>query len=101
MTITESRRADRKKLRFPPPKTRDPEAMWTQECVMFRTCGKKHSPAKCDAFKKLSPQQRLKEIDSWELCRLCYVTCKREGNECFTAGGFPSNPILFVSVPNR
>ncbi len=23
-----------------------------------------------------------------------------EGNECFTAGGFPSNPILFGSVPN-
>jgi hypothetical protein len=24
-----------------------------------------------------------------------------EGNECFTAGGFPSNPILFGSVPNN
>ncbi len=23
-----------------------------------------------------------------------------EGNECFTAGGFPSNAILFGSVPN-
>jgi hypothetical protein len=72
MTITESRSADRKKVRFPPPKTWDLEAKWTQECVMFRTCGEKHSPAKCDAFKKLSPQQRLKEIDSQELCRLCY-----------------------------
>ncbi len=64
MTITESRSTDRKKVRFPPPKTWDPKAKWTQECVMFRICGGKHSPAKCDAFKKLSPQQRLKEIDS-------------------------------------
>ena len=47
MTITESRSAERKKVRFPPPKTWDPEAKWTQECVMFRTCGEKHSPAKC------------------------------------------------------
>ncbi len=61
MTITESRSADRKKVRFPPPKAWDPEAKWTQDCVMFRICGEKHSPGKCDAFKKLSPQQRLKE----------------------------------------
>jgi hypothetical protein len=36
MTITKSRSADRKKVRFSPPKTWDPEAKWTQECVMFR-----------------------------------------------------------------
>jgi hypothetical protein len=42
MTVTESRSADRKKVRFPPPKTWDPEAKWTRECVMFRICGKKH-----------------------------------------------------------
>jgi hypothetical protein len=64
MTVTETRSADRKKVCFPPPKTWDPEAKWTQECVMFRICGEKHPPEKCDAFKKLSPQQRLKEIDS-------------------------------------
>jgi hypothetical protein len=63
MTVTESRSADRTKVRFPPPKTWDPEAKWTQECVMFRICSEKHPPGKCDAFKKLSPQQRLKEID--------------------------------------
>ncbi len=27
---------------------------------------------KCNTFKRLSPQQRLKEINSRELCRLCY-----------------------------
>jgi hypothetical protein len=35
MTVTESRSADRKKVRFPPPKAWDPEAKWTLECVMF------------------------------------------------------------------
>jgi hypothetical protein len=45
MTITESRSADRKKVRFPLPKAWYPEAKWTQECVMFRNCGEKHSPA--------------------------------------------------------
>jgi hypothetical protein len=35
MTVTESRSADRKKVRFPPPKNWDPEAKWSQECVMF------------------------------------------------------------------
>ncbi len=54
-------------MRFPPPEAWDPEAKWTQECVMFRDSGEKHSPAKCDAFKKLSPQQKLKEIDGREL----------------------------------
>jgi hypothetical protein len=29
MTVTESRSADRKKVRFPPPKAWDPEAKWT------------------------------------------------------------------------
>ena len=71
MAVTESRSADRKKVRFPPPKAWDPEAKWTQDCVMFRVCGEKHVPGKCDAFKKLSPQQRLKEIEERELCQLC------------------------------
>jgi hypothetical protein len=44
MTVTESRSADRKKVRFPPPKAWDPEAKWTQDCVMFRVCGEKHPP---------------------------------------------------------
>jgi hypothetical protein len=40
MVVTESRSADRKNVRFPPPKTWDPEAKWTQDCVMFRVCGR-------------------------------------------------------------
>ncbi len=56
---------------------------------MFRVCGEKHPPGKCDAFKKLSPQQRLKEIDTRELCRLCYRHLRGETagrrTRCLTA----------------
>jgi hypothetical protein len=55
MTVMESRIADRKKVRFPPPKAWDPEAKWTQDCVVFRVCREKHPLGKCGAFKKLSP----------------------------------------------
>jgi hypothetical protein len=30
------------------------------------------SARKCNTFKKLSPKQRLKEINTRELCQLCY-----------------------------
>jgi hypothetical protein len=88
MTVTESRSADRKKVRFPPPKAWEPEAKWTQECVMFGICGEKHPPGKCDAFKKLSPQQRLKEIDTRELCRLCYRHLR--GRDCWSKDKVPN-----------
>jgi hypothetical protein len=88
MTVTESRSADRKKVRFPPPKAWDPEAKWTQECVMFRICGEKLPPGKCDVFKKLSPQQRLKEIDTRELCRLCYRHLR--GRDCWSKDKVPN-----------
>jgi hypothetical protein len=88
MTVTESRSADRKKVRFPPPKAWDPEAKWTQDCEMFRVCGEKHPPRKCDAFKKLSPQQRLKEIDTRELCRLCYRHLR--GRDCWSKDKVPN-----------
>ncbi len=55
---------------------------------MFRICGEKHPPGKCDAFKKLSPQQRLKEIDSRELCRLCYQHL--QGRECWSKDKVPN-----------
>ncbi len=64
MTITECRSADRKKVQFPPPKILDPEAKWTQECVMFRTCGEKKvlAPSKCPKkwlIKLLSHKKKL------------------------------------------
>jgi hypothetical protein len=88
MAVMESRSADRKKVRFPPPKAWDLEAKWTQDCVMFRVCGEKHVPGKCDAFKKLSPQQRLKEIDNRELCRLCYRHLRRR--DCWSKDKVPN-----------
>jgi hypothetical protein len=88
MAVTESRSADRKKVHFPPPKAWDPEAKWTQDCVMFRVCGEKHAPGKCDAFKKLSPQQRLKEIEDRELCQLCYQHLR--GRECWSKDKVPN-----------
>jgi hypothetical protein len=88
MTVMESRSADLKKVHFPPPKAWDPEAKWTQECVMFQSCGEKHPPGKCDAFKKLSPQQRLKEIDTRALCRLCYRHLR--GLDCWSKDKVPN-----------
>ncbi len=55
---------------------------------MFRVCGEKHAPGKCDAFKKLSPQQRLKDIESRELCQLCYRHL--QGRECWSKDKVPN-----------
>ncbi len=88
MVVTESRSADRKKVRFPPPRNWNPEAKWTQDCVMFKECGEKHAPGKCDAFKKLSPQQRLKVIEERELCHLCYRHL--QGRECCSKDKVPN-----------
>jgi hypothetical protein len=88
MTVTESRSTDRKKVRFPPPKNWDPEAKLTQDCVMFKECGQKHAPGKCDAFKKLSPQQRQKVIEERELCQLCYRHLR--GRECWSKDKVPN-----------
>jgi hypothetical protein len=55
---------------------------------MFWICGEKHPPGKCDAFKKLSPQQRLKEIDNRELCRLCYRYLR--GRDCWSKDKVPN-----------
>jgi hypothetical protein len=49
---------------------------------MFKECGEKHTPWKCDAFKKLPPQQRLKVIEERELCHLCYRHL--QGRECWS-----------------
>jgi hypothetical protein len=59
-----------------------------QDCVMFMVCGEKHTPGKCDAFKKLSPQQRLKVIEERELCQLCYRHLR--GRECWSKDKVPN-----------
>ncbi len=55
---------------------------------MFRVCGEKHAPGKCDTFKKLSPQQRLREIEERELCQLCYRHLR--GRECWLKDKVPN-----------
>ncbi len=55
---------------------------------MFRICGEKYPPAKCDAVKKLSPQQRLKEINSRELCQLC--NHHLQGRDCWSKDKVPN-----------
>jgi len=55
---------------------------------MFKECGEKHAPWKCDAFKKLSPQQRLKVIEERELCHLCYRHL--QGRECWSKDKAPN-----------
>jgi hypothetical protein len=78
MATVESRSGDRKKVCFPTPKAWDPEAKWTQKCVMFQDCGEKHSPARCDIFKKLSAQQRLGKIDAVSCAGCATVICRGE-----------------------
>ncbi len=56
---------------------------------MFRICSEKHPPGKCDAFKKLSlQQQRLKEIDTRELCQQCYRHLR--GRDCWSKDKVPN-----------
>jgi hypothetical protein len=90
----EDRCTDRKKVRFPPQKAWDPEAKWTQECVMFQECGKKHSPARCEVFKKMTLQQRLKKIDEGELCYR-----HLQGRECWFIGRVPNCGVNGVARP--
>ncbi len=73
---------------------------------MFKKCGEKHSPARCEAFKKLPPQQRLKRIADRELCRLCYHHL--QGRECWSLGRVPNwgvdgceaphHPLLHIAI---
>jgi hypothetical protein len=56
--------------------------------MMFQEFGKKDSPARSEAFKKMTPQQRLKKIDERELCKLCYRHL--QGRECWSLGRVPN-----------
>ncbi len=102
MVVTESRSADRKKVRFPPPRNWNPDAKWTQDCVIFKECGEKHAPWKCDAFKKLSPQQRLKVIEERELCHLCYQhPSAGQRTRCPTAGRMAARRHIIIFCTAR
>jgi hypothetical protein len=95
----EDQSADRKKVRFPPPKAWDPEAKWTQDCVMAQYCGEKHSPARCEVFKKPTPQQRLKKIEERGLCKLCYGHL--QGRDCWSLGKVPNCDVNGCGAPHH
>jgi hypothetical protein len=69
--ISPSRKQSKKKEPRAPAAT-DPSDEWTNPCVMGSKCRKRHSPAKCAEFKKLTPEARLAHILSLGLCQLCY-----------------------------
>ena len=64
---------------------------------MFKECGEKHAPGKCDAFRRLSPQQRLKVIEDRELCQLCYRHLR--GRECCQKTRCPTAGWMAVKRP--
>jgi hypothetical protein len=66
---------------------------------MFQECSEKHSPARCEVFKKLPPQQRLKRIADRELCRLCYRHF--QGRECWSLGRVPNCGVDGCEVPHH
>jgi hypothetical protein len=73
---------------------------------MFQECSEKHSLARCEVFQKMTPQQRLQEIDERELCRLCY--CHLQVRDCWSKGRVPNcsvdgceaphNPLLYGAI---
>jgi hypothetical protein len=66
----ERKPAPEKKVHFPPPKKFDHEAVWRFPCIAGDGCSEKHSPVKCEVFKKLTPRQRLEKVEEKQLCEL-------------------------------
>ncbi len=88
MAAREDRSANRKKVRFPPSKAWDPEAKWTQDCGTFQECGEKHAPARCEVFKKMTPQERL-----------CYRHL--QGRDCWSQGRVPNCGVDSWEAPHH
>jgi hypothetical protein len=57
-------------------------------------CGEKHLLVRCNTFKKLSLQQRLKEIEGCELYWLCYRHL--QGRECWSQSRVPNCGVNFA-----
>jgi hypothetical protein len=70
---------------------------------MVQECGEKHSPARCEVLKGLTPQQRLAKIEGRELCYR-----HLEGRDCWSLGRVPNcsidgcrasnNPLLHGAI---
>jgi hypothetical protein len=68
------------------------------DCLIFQECGKKHSPARCEVFKKMTSQQRLKKIYERELCRLSY--CHVQERDCWSQGRVPNCGVDGCEAPH-
>ncbi len=84
--ISPGRKQSKKKEPRAPAAT-DPSDDWTNPCVMGSKCRKRHSPAKCAEFKKLTPEARLAHILTLGLCQLCYR--HPDTRKCWSLGKVP------------
>jgi hypothetical protein len=66
---------------------------------MFQEWDEKHSPARCEAFKKMTPQQRLKKITEQDLCKLCYRHL--QGRGCWSLGRVPNCGVNGCEAPRH
>jgi hypothetical protein len=107
MTMRKDRKpAEEKKVHFPPPKKFDPEDAWTFPCIVGRGCAEKHSPARCEVLKKMTPWQRLEKMEQRELCKPCIRhlavnTCWAKGKalNCHIKGcGKPHHHLLHEAL---
>jgi hypothetical protein len=79
--------AEDRQVRFPPPKAWDPEAKWTQECMMFRVWVEKHPPVRCNDI----PPPR------WRLNGRWYCAFP-EIRDCVEPGRIPMKPIAIDDI---
>ena len=84
----ERKPAPEKKVHFPPPRKFDPEAAWKFPCVAGDGCTERHSPVKCEVFRKLTPRQRLEKVEEKQLCKLCFRHLAV--NDCWAKGKLPN-----------
>jgi hypothetical protein len=84
--ISPSRKQTKRKEPRAPSAT-EPSDDWTNPCVMGSKCRKRHLPAKCAEFKKLTPEVRLSHILALGLCQLCYR--HPDTRKCWSLGKVP------------
>jgi hypothetical protein len=87
----ERKPAGEKKVHFPPPRKLDPEGAWRFPCVAGEGCQERHSPTKCEVFKKMTSWQRLDKVEEKRLCKLCFRHLVI--NECWAKGKTPNCQI--------
>jgi hypothetical protein len=87
----ERKPAGEKKVHFPPPRKFDPEGAWRFPCMAGEGCQERHSPMKCEVFKKMTSRQRLDKVEEKRLCKLCFRHLAI--NECWAKGKTPNCQI--------